>query len=108
MYFDSCLIHFDGFGDFGGSEGISRNNPYNPFGLEFCDLTGLSVEGKVCNDANYPGGYAVGWLGRRLLEAGNRDFIQDTETYRLSMGLETKIADWDVSAYFIWAQNKNV
>ncbi len=99
---------FYGFGDFGGSEGISRNNPYNPFGLEFCDLTGLSVEGKVCNDANYPGGYAVGWLGRRLLEAGNRDFIQDTETYRLSMGLETKIADWDVSAYFIWAQNKNV
>jgi len=24
---------FYGFGDFGGSEGISRNNPYNPFGI---------------------------------------------------------------------------
>ena len=99
---------FYGFGDFGGSEGISRNNPYNPFGIEFCDLTGLSVENKVCNDENYPDGYSIGWLGRRLLEAGNRNFIQDTETYRISLGLETKLADWDVSAYFIWAQNKNV
>ena len=99
---------FYGFGDFGGSEGISRNNPYNPFGLEFCDLYGTSVEGKTCNDANYPGGYAVGWLGRRLLEAGNRDFIQDIETYRVSMGVESEIAGWDIDAYFIWAQNKSV
>ena len=99
---------FYGFGSFGGSEGISRNNPYNPFGIEFCDLTGLSIEGKTCDDVNYPGGYSIGWVGRRLLEAGNRNYIQDTETYRISMGLETKIADWDFSAYFIWAQNKNV
>ena len=45
---------FYGFGDFGGSEGISRNNPYNPFGVELCDLTGKSVEGLTCNDAYYP------------------------------------------------------
>ena len=47
---------FYGFGDFGGGEGISRNNPYNPFGIEFCDLTGMSVEGKSCNATNYPDG----------------------------------------------------
>jgi len=77
---------FYGFGDFGGSEGISRNNPYNPFGLELCDLNGQSVEGKTCNDANYPDGYATGWVGRRLLEAGNRNFIQDMQTYRFQNG----------------------
>lgn len=99
---------FYGFGDFGGGEGISRNNPYNPFGIEFCDLTGMSVEGKSCNATNYPDGYATGWLGRRLLEAGNRNFIQDTQTYRFEMGIETEIEGWDVSAYAITGQNKNV
>ena len=98
---------FYGFGDFGGSEGISRNNPYNPFGIEFCDLNGESVEGKACNDANYPGGYANGWFGRRLLEAGERNFIQDTETYRVALGVESSIGKWDIDAYLIWAQNKN-
>jgi len=98
---------FYGFGDFGGSEGISRNNPYNPFGIEFCDLYGDSVEGKTCNDANYPGGYSVGWFGRRLLEAGERNFIQDTETYRVALGVESSFGKWDVDAYLIWAQNKN-
>ena len=78
---------FYGFGDFGGSEGISANNPYNPFGLEFCDLYGNSVEGKACNSTNYPDGYATGWFGRRLLEAGNRNFIQDIQTYRLEAGI---------------------
>ena len=99
---------FYGFGDFGGGEGISRNNPYNPFGLEFCDLTGMSVLCKSCNATNYPDGYATGWLGRRLLEAGNRNFIQDTQTYRFEMGIETEIEGWDVSAYAITGQNKNV
>jgi len=99
---------FYGFGDFGGSEGISRNNPYNPFGVELCDLTGKSVEGLTCNDANYPDGYATGWLGRRLLEAGNRNFIQDMQTYRFQMGIETEFNGWDISAYASMAQNKNV
>ena len=99
---------FYGFGDFGGSEGISRNNPYNPFGLELCDLNGQSVEGKTCNDANYPDGYATGWVGRRLLEAGNRNFIQDMQTYRFQMGIETEFNGWDVAAYASMAQNKNV
>lgn len=99
---------FYGFGDFGGGEGISRNNPYNPFGLEFCDLTGKSVEGKTCNATNYPDGYATGWLGRRLLEAGNRNYVQDMQTYRFEMGIETEINGWDVSAYAINGRNKNV
>ena len=38
---------FYGFGDFGGSEGISRNNPFNPFGIEFCDLTGFQLKVKL-------------------------------------------------------------
>jgi len=99
---------FYGFGDFGGGEGISRNNPYNPFGLELCDLTGKSVEGKTCNDANYPDGYASGWLGRRLLEAGNRNYVQDMQTYRFEMGIETEFNGWDISGYAITGQNKNV
>ena len=86
----------------------SHSNPYNPFGIEFCDLTGLSVEGKACNDANYPDGYAEGWVGRRLLEAGNRNYIQDVQTYRFEMGIETEFNGWDVSAYAITGQNKNV
>ena len=97
---------FYGFGDFGGSEGISANNPYNPFGLEFCDLYGNSVEGKACNSTNYPDGYATGWFGRRLLEAGNRNFIQDIQTYRLEAGIETEYNGWDISAYAIIGQNK--
>lgn len=97
---------FYGFGDFGGSEGISANNPYNPFGLEFCDLYGDSVEGKACNSTNYPDGYATGWFGRRLLEAGNRNFIQDIQTYRLEAGIETEYNGWDISAYAIIGQNK--
>ena len=99
---------FYGFHSDFGSEGISRNNPYNPFGLELCDLTGKSVEGLTCNDANYPDGYATGWLGRRLLEAGNRNFIQDMQTYRFQMGIETEFNGWDISAYASMAQNKNV
>ena len=98
---------FYGFGDFGGSEGISANNPYNPFGVEFCDLYGNSVEGKACNSTNYPDGYATGWFGRRLLEAGNRNFIQDIQTYRLEAGIETEYNGWDISAYAIIGQNKS-
>ena len=97
---------FYGFGDFGGSEGISANNPYNPFGLEFCDLYGDSVEGKACNSTNYPDGYATGWFGRRLLEAGNRNYVQDIQTYRLEAGIETEYNGWDISAYAIIGQNK--
>jgi outer membrane receptor protein involved in Fe transport len=99
---------FYGFGDFGGGEGISRNNVYNPFGIEFCGLDGLSLEGKSCNDANYPDGYATGWMGRRLLEAGNRNYLQDTQTYRFEMGIETEFNGWDISGYAITGQNKNV
>jgi outer membrane receptor protein involved in Fe transport len=41
-----------------------------------------------------------------LLEAGNRNFIQDIQTYRLEAGIETEYNGWDISAYAIIGQNK--
>lgn len=43
---------------------------------------------------------------RRLLEAGPRKFYQDTDTFRVVLGLEGRIGvGWDWSAAFNWGRN---
>jgi len=97
---------FYGFGDFGGSEGIGAGNPYNPFGIEFCDLSGTANDGRTCDDATLgAGNYAVGWFGRRMLETGNRLYTDDIETSRLMLSLDGMVMGFDYSAYFSKATN---
>mgnify|MGYP006419106483 FL=1 len=97
---------FYGFGDFGGDEGIGADQPYNPFGIEFCGLGGTTNDGRVCDDETLgAGNYAVGWFGRRMLEAGNRQFSQDIETYRFGLSLEGKVGGYDYTAYYSSATN---
>jgi outer membrane receptor protein involved in Fe transport len=97
---------FYGFGDFGGDEGIGANQPFNPFGIELCGLGGTTNDGRTCDDATLgEGNYAVGWFGRRMLEAGNRQFSQDIETYRFGLSLEGKVGGYDYTAYYSSATN---
>jgi outer membrane receptor protein involved in Fe transport len=100
---------FYGFGDFGGQEGIAASNPFNPFGLEFCGFDGLTVDGRTCDDATLgAGNYAVGWFGRRMLEAGNRLFQQDITTYIARLGFDGEFAGWNYSVYYSYGQNESV
>ena len=97
---------FYGFGDFGGNEGIGAGNPYNPFGIEFCDLNGNTNDGRTCDDATLgAGNYAVGWFGRRMLETGNRLYTDDIETYRAMASLDGEMMGFDYTAYFSKATN---
>ena len=56
------------------SEGITidAGQAFNPFGRDFIDVR------------------------RRMVEAGNRNFIQDIDTYRMVGGIEFSLEDWDV------------
>mgnify|MGYP001427723358 FL=1 len=97
---------FYGFGDFGGNEGIGAGNPYNPFGIEFCDLNGNTNDGRTCDDETLgAGNYAVGWFGRRMLETGNRLYTDDIETYRAMASLDGEMMGFDYTAYFSKATN---
>lgn len=56
---------------------VSGDNVYNPFGRDFYDVR------------------------RRLVEFGNRRFLQDVDTYRLVTGLEGKLPkNWRWNAYY--------
>ena len=100
---------FYGFGDFGGQEGIAASNPFNPFGVEFCGFDGLTVDGRTCDDATLgAGNYAVGWFGRRMLEAGNRLFQQDITTYIARLGFDGEFAGWNYSVFYSYGQNESV
>jgi outer membrane receptor protein involved in Fe transport len=104
---------FYGFGDFGGNEGIGKDQPFNPFGIEFCDLGSKTNDGRTCDDATLgAGNYASGWLGRRMLETGNRLYSQDIETYRFGLELEGKMTIMDQEmnyvAFYSSAQNKSL
>lgn len=60
------------------SEGltIDAGQAYNPFGRDFIDVR------------------------RRMVEAGNRNFIQDIDTFRFVGGIEVSFADWDADVSF--------
>ena len=100
---------FYGFGSFGGSEGIGINQPYNPFGVEFCDLSGRSQAYSDCSAATDADGNAItttnGFFGRRFLEGGNRDFVDALETYRGMVTLDGSAMGFDYSAFLSTATN---
>ena len=60
------------------SEGITvdAGQAFNPFGRDFIDVR------------------------RRMVEAGNRNFIQDIDTYRIVGGIEFSLEDWDVEVSY--------
>ncbi|MGV6801906.1 MAG: TonB-dependent receptor plug domain-containing protein [bacterium] len=100
---------FWGFGSFldNVGNGISAQNIYNPFGLNFCGFTtaelstGLNSDGDACD--------TYGWFGRRMLEVGNRNFSQDQNTFRAGLFFDGSIGDtgWDWEAYYIQGDNSN-
>ncbi len=77
----------------GEAIGIGANNPYNPYGYDLTpeyDNAGLL------------------FLGRRMVEQGNRKFIQTNDTYYYSLGFEGFIdagTGWDWSANYTFNQN---
>ena len=60
------------------SEGITveADQFHNPFGRDFIDVR------------------------RRMVEAGNRNFIQDIDTYRIVGGVEMSLEDWDIEVSY--------
>jgi len=60
------------------SEGITIEaaQAHNPFGRDFIDVR------------------------RRMVEAGNRNFLQDIDTYRIVGGIELTAGDWDASVAY--------
>ena len=59
------------------SEGltIAADQFYNPFGRDFIDVR------------------------RRMVEAGNRNFLQDINTFRFVGGIDFSFADWDADVF---------
>jgi outer membrane receptor protein involved in Fe transport len=72
---------------------VDANNVYNPFGRNFIDVR------------------------RRMVEAGNRNFLQDVDTYRFSVGADGRLPDglgqlstfgWDLSFIYGRTEGTNV
>ena len=63
---------------------LSAQNRFNPFGRDF------------------------NWVGRRMLEAGNRVFAQDSNTFRLVAGIEGTIPDIGPLVDWRWDAHFNV
>ena len=97
---------FYGFQSYSVGEGIGAGNPYNPFGIDFCDLGGIANDGRTCDDATLgAGNYAVGWFGRRMLETGNRNYVDALETYRGMVTVDGSAMGFDYSAFLSKATN---
>ncbi|MDE0659806.1 MAG: TonB-dependent receptor [Gammaproteobacteria bacterium] len=94
------------YGWWGANQSIDATNIYNPFGVTFCGpATATNNVGVPCSELSEP--VAYGWFGRRMVEAGNRNFLQDIETFRGGFGLEGDLGDrWNWEVYWSWAQNK--
>ena len=102
---DQLLAPTPLFWGFEADEGIDATNIYNPFGVTFCGFSGTNNLGVPC--AELDESVAVGWFGRRMVEAGDRNFLQDIETFRGGVGFEGGLGDrWNWEIYWSWAQNK--
>ena len=102
---DQLLAPTPLFWGFSADEGIDATNIHNPFGITFCGFSGTNNLGTPCGELDEP--VAYGWFGRRMVEAGNRNFLQDIETFRGGFGFEGGIGDqWSWEVYWSWAQNK--
>ena len=96
-------------GPFASSEGplgtlvIDASNPYNPFG---CDISTALIPGfdPATDCENFV------FIARRPLEAGNRIFDQDVDTWYLATGLEGKLeafaGDWFWNVNLVYAENR--
>ena len=59
---------------------VSADNRYNPFGRDFVDVR------------------------RRFVEAGNRIFNQDLSTFRIVLGLKSRLADFDSDVFYAFGR----
>lgn len=102
---DQLLAPTPLFWGFSADEGIDATNIHNPFGVTFCGFSGTNNLGVDCAMLEEP--VAYGWFGRRMVEAGNRNFLQDIETFRGGFGVEGALGvRWNWEVYWSWAQNK--
>ena len=102
---DQLLAPTPLFWGFSADEGIDATNIHNPFGITLCGFSGTNNLGTDCSTLDEP--VAIGWFGRRMVEAGNRNFLQDIETFRGAFGFEGGFGDnWAWEVYWSWAQNK--
>ena len=78
---------------------VSAENIYNPFGI---DIFG---EDHIAH-------YAGGFIGRRMIENGNRLFSQSVETWKFNAGLDGVLTigenDFDWSVHFGYGDNRAV
>ncbi|MCY3623662.1 MAG: TonB-dependent receptor [Gammaproteobacteria bacterium] len=102
---DQLLAPTPLFWGFSADEGIDATNIHNPFGITLCGFSGTNNLGVACSELDEE--VAYGWFGRRMVEAGNRNFLQDIETFRGGFGFEGDLGDrWNWEVYWSWAQNK--
>jgi len=91
---------FAGTGGIADGINVSKNNPFNPFGIDLC-----ATAGPTCGNGTQNSFF----LTRRPLEGGPRIFNQDVDTWYFSTGLRGTIHvlegfTWDVS--FVDTDNK--
>ncbi|NVJ59678.1 MAG: TonB-dependent receptor [Gammaproteobacteria bacterium] len=89
---------------------LAADNPYNPFGF---DLTSSYTDWLD----SFNNGGSLGWLGffgRRMVEAGGRDFAQDVDQFQWSAGLNgsfeaaNRFFDWDVNYITSYVQQNDL
>jgi iron complex outermembrane recepter protein len=91
---------FAGTGGIADGINVSKNNPFNPFGIDLC-----ATASPTCGDGTQNSFF----LTRRPLEGGPRIFDQDVDTWYFSTGLRGTIHlyegfSWDVN--FVDTDNK--
>ncbi|MFY8272664.1 TonB-dependent receptor domain-containing protein [Pseudoalteromonas sp. SSDWG2] len=78
---------------------ISAENIYNPFGFDIFGEEHMSY-------------YNGGFIGRRMIENGGREFSQKVETWKFNLGFDGFIniadVDWDWSVHFGYGDNSSV
>jgi iron complex outermembrane receptor protein len=93
--------------DIGGTAGtirgysLANNHPFNPFGT----ANGVPVANALTFAATQA------WRVRKVLtDVGNRDNIQDVETYRIAAGAEGRFnamgREWSWDAFGSWSKNE--
>ena len=89
---------FAGTGGIADGINISADNPYNPFGIDLC-----AVASPDCGDgtANF------GFITKRPIELGPRQFSQDVDTWYFNLGLDGSFGEstsWNVD--YVHSENK--
>lgn len=89
---------------------VAANTDYVANLTQRQNVTGSGLFENITGDQILKDGHAGGWFGRRLLEYGTRNFIQNIETFHAEIGLDGEFqmaaGNWAWDVRYSWSQNQ--